>query len=63
MYVNFKAGHRTKTNSYRTGMGRFDQVIDRYRDEPDQNYRDGGSVLSRPTIYRDRTGTDWNGMG
>ncbi|WMV54648.1 hypothetical protein MTR67_048033 [Solanum verrucosum] len=49
-----KAGHRT-------GMGRFDRVVDRYRDEPDWNYRDGGSVPSRPTIYRDRTGTDRNG--
>ncbi|KAG5617319.1 hypothetical protein H5410_017143 [Solanum commersonii] len=37
----------------RTGM--FDRVVDRYRDEPDQNYRDGNSVPSRPTICRDRT--------
>ncbi|WMV34120.1 hypothetical protein MTR67_027505 [Solanum verrucosum] len=53
--------HRTGTNRYRTGTGRFDRVVDRYRDEPDRNYRDGGSVPSRPTIYRDRTGTDRNG--
>ncbi|WMV49345.1 hypothetical protein MTR67_042730 [Solanum verrucosum] len=57
-----KAGHRTGTNRYRTGMGRFDRVVDRYRDEPDRNDRDGGSVPSRPTIYRDRTGTDRNGL-
>ncbi|WMV30883.1 hypothetical protein MTR67_024268 [Solanum verrucosum] len=55
------AGHRTGTNRYRTGTGRFDRVVDRYRDEPDRNYRDGGSVPSRPTIYRDGTGTDRNG--
>uniref|UniRef100_M1D9Q4 Uncharacterized protein n=1 Tax=Solanum tuberosum TaxID=4113 RepID=M1D9Q4_SOLTU len=48
-----KAGHRTGTNRNR--------IVDRYRDEPDRNYRDGGSVPSRPTIYRDRTGTDRNG--
>uniref|UniRef100_M1DLV8 Uncharacterized protein n=1 Tax=Solanum tuberosum TaxID=4113 RepID=M1DLV8_SOLTU len=53
--------HRTGTNRNRTGTGRFDRVVDRYRDEPDRNYRDGGSVPSRPTIYRDRTGTDRNG--
>ncbi|WMV10644.1 hypothetical protein MTR67_004029 [Solanum verrucosum] len=53
--------HRTGTNRYRTGTGRFDRVVDRYRDEPDRNYRDRGSVPSRPTIYRDRTGTDRNG--
>uniref|UniRef100_M1BV66 Uncharacterized protein n=1 Tax=Solanum tuberosum TaxID=4113 RepID=M1BV66_SOLTU len=46
---------------HRTGTERFDRVVDRYRDEPDRNYRDGGSVPSRPTIYRDRTGTDRNG--
>ncbi|KAG5617694.1 hypothetical protein H5410_017518 [Solanum commersonii] len=66
-YVNHRpfmdqvAGHRTE-------MGRFDRVVDRYRDEPNRNYRDGGLIPSRPTIYRDRTGTDrngpeWNGMG
>ncbi|KAG5594706.1 hypothetical protein H5410_035938 [Solanum commersonii] len=49
-----KAGHRT-------GTGRFDRVVDRYRDEPDRNNRDGGLVPSRPTIYRD--GPKWNGMG
>uniref|UniRef100_M1DRL3 Uncharacterized protein n=1 Tax=Solanum tuberosum TaxID=4113 RepID=M1DRL3_SOLTU len=54
--------HRTGTNRYRTETGRFDRVVDRYRDEPDRNYRDGGSVPSRPTIYRDRTGTDRNGL-
>uniref|UniRef100_M1DL16 Uncharacterized protein n=1 Tax=Solanum tuberosum TaxID=4113 RepID=M1DL16_SOLTU len=53
--------HRTGTNRNRTGTGRFDWVVDRYRDEPDRNYRDGGSVPSRPTVYRDRTGTDRNG--
>uniref|UniRef100_M1DIW4 Uncharacterized protein n=1 Tax=Solanum tuberosum TaxID=4113 RepID=M1DIW4_SOLTU len=53
--------HRTGTNRNRIGTGRFDRVVDRYRDEPDRNYRDGGSVPSRPTIYRDRTGTDRNG--
>uniref|UniRef100_M1DQZ5 Uncharacterized protein n=1 Tax=Solanum tuberosum TaxID=4113 RepID=M1DQZ5_SOLTU len=46
---------------HRTGTGWFDRVVDRYRDEPDQNYRDGGSASSHPTIYRDRTGTDLNG--
>ncbi|KAG5594286.1 hypothetical protein H5410_035518 [Solanum commersonii] len=51
-----KAGHRI-------GTGRFDRVVDRYRDELDRNYRDGGSIPSRPTIYRDRTGTDRNGTG
>ncbi|KAG5612802.1 hypothetical protein H5410_024083 [Solanum commersonii] len=53
--------HRTGMNRYRTGTGWFDRVVDRYRDEPDRNNRDGGSVPSRPTIYRDRTGTDRNG--
>uniref|UniRef100_M1CHW8 Uncharacterized protein n=1 Tax=Solanum tuberosum TaxID=4113 RepID=M1CHW8_SOLTU len=53
--------YRTGTNRYRSGTGRFDRVVDRYRDEPDRNYRDGGLVPSRPTIYRDRTGTDRNG--
>ncbi|KAG5607112.1 hypothetical protein H5410_028604 [Solanum commersonii] len=38
-----------------------DTVVDRYRDEPDRNNRDGGSVPSRPTIYRDTTGTNRNG--
>uniref|UniRef100_M1AAV9 ADP-ribosylation factor GTPase-activating protein AGD14 n=1 Tax=Solanum tuberosum TaxID=4113 RepID=M1AAV9_SOLTU len=46
---------------HRTRTGPFDWVVDRYGDEPDRNYRDGGSVPSRPTIYRDRTETDRNG--
>ncbi|WMV52265.1 hypothetical protein MTR67_045650 [Solanum verrucosum] len=46
---------------HRTGTGRFDRVVDRYRDEPDRNYWDGGSVPSHPTIYGDRTRTDRNG--
>ncbi|KAG5629394.1 hypothetical protein H5410_001111 [Solanum commersonii] len=47
----------------RTGTGWIDRFVDRYRDEPDRNYRDGCSVPSRPTIYRDGTGTDRNGTG
>ncbi|KAG5588423.1 hypothetical protein H5410_048857 [Solanum commersonii] len=58
-----KAGHRTGTNRYLIGTGWFDRVVDRYRDEPDRNYRAGGSVSSRPTIYRDRIGMDRNGTG
>ncbi|KAG5625425.1 hypothetical protein H5410_010643 [Solanum commersonii] len=46
-------------NWYRTGTG----WVDRYRDEPDRNYRYGYTVPSRPTIYRDGTGTDRNETG
>uniref|UniRef100_M1DQZ2 Uncharacterized protein n=1 Tax=Solanum tuberosum TaxID=4113 RepID=M1DQZ2_SOLTU len=61
-------GHQTEMNRYRTGTGKLDRVVDRYRDELDRNYRDGGLVPSCPTIYRDRIGTDRsgserNGMG
>ncbi|KAG5604648.1 hypothetical protein H5410_026140 [Solanum commersonii] len=55
------AGHQTETNRYRTETGRFDRVVDQYRNEPDRNNWDGGSVSSRPTIYRD--GSERNGMG
>ncbi|KAG5606999.1 hypothetical protein H5410_028491 [Solanum commersonii] len=58
----YKAGHRIGMNLYRIETGRFDRVVDRYWDEPDRNYRDGGSVSSRPSIYRDRTGIDRNGL-
>ncbi|KAG5575925.1 hypothetical protein H5410_056059 [Solanum commersonii] len=50
-------------NWYWTGTGWVDRFVDRYRDEPDQNYRDGYSVSSRPTIYRDGTGMDRNRTG
>ncbi|KAG5615650.1 hypothetical protein H5410_015474 [Solanum commersonii] len=46
-------------NRYRIGKG----WVDRYRDEPNRNYWYGYTVLSRPTIYRDGTGMDRNGMG
>ncbi|KAH0756824.1 hypothetical protein KY290_020317 [Solanum tuberosum] len=42
--------HWTGTNRYWTKMGRFDWVVDWYRDELDRNYRDGGSVPFHPTI-------------
>ncbi|KAG5616087.1 hypothetical protein H5410_015911 [Solanum commersonii] len=48
--------HQTGTNRYRTGHGT-------YRDEMDQNYRNGGSVPSHSTIYKDRIGMDRNGTG
>ncbi|KAG5579654.1 hypothetical protein H5410_050281 [Solanum commersonii] len=50
-------------NRYRTGTGWVDRFVDRYRDEPDRNYRYRYTVPSRPTIYRDGTGTDRNGTG
>ncbi|KAG5579083.1 hypothetical protein H5410_049710 [Solanum commersonii] len=50
-------------NRYRTGTGWVDRNVDRYRDEPDRNYRYGYTVPSRSTIYRDGTGTDRNGTG
>ncbi|KAG5569548.1 hypothetical protein H5410_059314 [Solanum commersonii] len=53
--------HRTGMNRYRTGTGWVDRNVDRYRDEPDRNYRYGYTVPSRSTIYRDGTGTDRNG--
>ncbi|KAG5577632.1 hypothetical protein H5410_057766 [Solanum commersonii] len=45
-------------NRYRTGTG----WIDRYRNELDRNYRDGCSVPFRPTIYRDGTGMERDGI-
>ncbi|KAG5616177.1 hypothetical protein H5410_016001 [Solanum commersonii] len=64
---NLRLGTRPEWD-HRTGTGLFDRVVDQYRDKPDRNYRNGGSVPSRPTKYRDRTGMDrngpeWNGMG
>ncbi|KAG5596229.1 hypothetical protein H5410_037461 [Solanum commersonii] len=59
LYLTLRLG--TGPERTGTGTGRFDRVVDRYRDEPDWNNRDGGSVPSRPTIYWDRTGTDRNG--
>ena len=56
-------GHRTGMNRYRTGPESVDRNFDRYRDEPDRNYRDGSSVPSRSTIYRDGTGMNRNGPG
>ena len=61
-------GHRIGMNRYRTGPESVDRNFDRYRDEPDRNYRDGSSVPSRSTIYRDvtgmnRNGSGWNGTG
>ncbi|KAG5587618.1 hypothetical protein H5410_048052 [Solanum commersonii] len=43
-------------------MGWVDRFVDRYRDELDRNYQDGYSVPSRPTIYRDRTGMERDGI-
>ncbi|KAG5604556.1 hypothetical protein H5410_026048 [Solanum commersonii] len=47
----------------RTGTGWVDLFVDRYRDEPDRNYRYGYTISSHPTIYRDGTGTDRNRTG
>ncbi|WMV11761.1 hypothetical protein MTR67_005146 [Solanum verrucosum] len=58
---------RTGMNRYRTGKGRVDRFVDRYRDELDVNYRDIlGSVPSyynRDGIGPDRNRSEWNGMG
>ncbi|KAG5606622.1 hypothetical protein H5410_028114 [Solanum commersonii] len=67
--VTPKTGAGPERN-HQTGMNRcwietrwIDQFVDRYWDEPNWNYRDGCLIPSRPTIYRDGTRTDRNGMG
>ncbi|KAG5626566.1 hypothetical protein H5410_011784 [Solanum commersonii] len=49
-------------NRYRTKTGWIDRVVDRYRDESDRNYRYGYTIPSHPTIYRDGTGMERDGI-
>lgn len=46
----------TEPEQIGTGM-EWDKLtfVDRYRNEPDRNYRDEYLILSRSTIYRDGT--------
>lgn len=57
------APDRTETNWYRTRTGLVDQFVDQYGDESDQNCRKDYSISSSPTIYRDGSGPDPNGIG
>ncbi|KAG5623750.1 hypothetical protein H5410_008968 [Solanum commersonii] len=48
---------------HKTGSRTGRESPDRNEPVPEQNYRYGYTVPSRPTIYQDGTGTDRNGMG
>ncbi|KAG5589486.1 hypothetical protein H5410_040000 [Solanum commersonii] len=58
--IEIKIGHGLKWD-HRIRPGWFDRVVDRYQDESDLELSGWKLVLSRPTIYRYRTGTDRNG--
>ncbi|KAG5624997.1 hypothetical protein H5410_010215 [Solanum commersonii] len=60
-WITLRLGAGPERN-HRTGTEWVDWFVDRYQDEPDRNYRYGYTVPSRPTIYRDGTGMERDGI-